>query len=40
VTINTILRRLPHLRLAIEPSQLEWQPQIVSRALKALPVAF
>jgi hypothetical protein len=40
VTINTILRRLPNLRLDIEPSQLEWQPQIVSRALKALPVAF
>jgi cytochrome P450 len=40
VTINTILRRLPNLRLDVDPSQLEWQPQIVSRALKALPVAF
>jgi cytochrome P450 len=40
VTINTILQRLPNLRLDTNPSQLEWQPQIVSRALKALPVAF
>ena len=40
VTINTILQRLPNLRLDVDPSQLEWQPQIVSRALKALPVAF
>ena len=40
VTINTILRRLPNLRLDIDPSKLEWQPQIVSRALKALPVVF
>ncbi len=40
VTINTMLRRLPNLQLDVDPSQLEWQPQIVSRALKALPVAF
>ncbi len=40
VTINTILRRLPNLRLDVDLGQLEWQPQIVSRALKALPVAF
>ena len=40
VTINTILRRLPNLRLDIDPSKLAWHPQIVSRALKTLPVAF
>ncbi|MGE0683102.1 MAG: cytochrome P450, partial [Candidatus Binatia bacterium] len=40
ITINTILRRLPNLRLDTDPSKLEWQPQIVSRALKALPVTF
>jgi cytochrome P450 len=38
ITINTILQRLPKLRLAADT--LEWHPTIVSRALKALPVAF
>ena len=38
ITITTILRRLPKLRLTADA--LEWHPTIVSRALKALPVAF
>ncbi|MBM4254751.1 MAG: cytochrome P450 [Deltaproteobacteria bacterium] len=38
ITVNTILRRLPKLRLATDT--LEWHPTIVSRALKTLPVAF
>ena len=38
ITITTILRRLPKLRLTADT--LEWHPTIVSRALKALPVAF
>lgn len=38
IAINTLLRRLPGLRLQTE--QLEWHPTIVSRALKALPVVF
>jgi len=38
ITINTILQRLPKLRLTADA--LEWHPTIVSRALKALPVAF
>ena len=38
IAINTVLHRLPGLRLQTE--DLEWHPTIVSRALKALPVAF
>jgi cytochrome P450 len=38
ITINTILQRLPKLRLTADT--LEWHPTIVSRALKTLPVAF
>ncbi|MGE0825070.1 MAG: cytochrome P450 [Candidatus Binatia bacterium] len=36
ITLSSLFRRFPHLRLTSE--QLEWHPTIVSRALKALPV--
>ncbi len=38
IAINTILRRLPNVRLATE--RLEWHPSITLRGLKSLPVAF
>lgn len=38
IAINTILRRLPDLRL--ESDQLEWHPDPTARALKSLPVVF
>jgi cytochrome P450 len=38
VAINQILKRFPDIRLA--KKDLEWQPIIISRALKSLPVVF
>jgi pimeloyl-[acyl-carrier protein] synthase len=38
VTINTLLRRMPNLRLTGEP--LEWRETVTLRGLKALPVTF
>lgn len=41
VAFNTLLRRLPGLRLAVEPEQLEWVfDNSVSRGLAALPVRY
>lgn len=38
IALNTVLRRLPHLRL--ETEALEWQESPTFRGVKALPVAF
>jgi hypothetical protein len=38
IVINTILRRLPKLRL--ENEKLEWRRNFTLRGLKALPVVF
>jgi cytochrome P450 PksS len=40
IAINTLLRRLPGLRLAVRPDALPWRPGLVLHGLKALPVAF
>jgi cytochrome P450 len=40
IAINTLLRRMPDLRLAAPPSALRWRPGLVLRGLKALPLAF
>jgi cytochrome P450 PksS len=38
IAINTLLRRLPDLRLAVVPSQLRWRPGLLLRGLEALPL--
>ena len=38
IAINTILRRLPDVRL--ESNELEWHPDPTARALRSLPVVF
>lgn len=40
IAINTLLRRLPDLRLAVAPGALAWRPGVMLRGLQALPVAF
>jgi cytochrome P450 len=40
IALNTALRRLPNLRLDVDPATLTWEPSIVFRGLTALPVAF
>ncbi|MDQ3285991.1 MAG: cytochrome P450, partial [Actinomycetota bacterium] len=38
IAINTLLRRMPNLRLAETPESLTWRPGMVLRGLKGLPV--
>ncbi|SIO85527.1 cytochrome P450 [Nocardiopsis sp. JB363] len=38
--IETLLTHLPDLHLAVPAGQLRWQPQVLIRALEALPVRF
>lgn len=40
IAFNTLLRRLPNLRLAADPAQLSWNLNPMLRGLKSLPVAF
>jgi cytochrome P450 len=40
IAINTLLRRMPDLRLAIAPEQLVWRPGMLIRGPVALPVAW
>jgi cytochrome P450 PksS len=40
IAINTLLRRLPDLRLRVAPAALRWRPGLLLRGLEALPVAF
>ena len=37
---QVLLERLPNLRLAVKPEALRWNPALVTRGLKALPVKF
>jgi len=40
IAINTLLRRIPDMRLAVAPGALRWRRGLVLRGLAALPVAF
>ena len=40
IAINTLLRRMPDLRLTVAPEQLVWRPGILIRGPVALPVAW
>ncbi len=40
IAFSTLLRRLPDIRLATDPEQLEWRPSVALRGLVALPVEF
>lgn len=40
IALNTLLRRLPGLRLSAEPARLEWRTQPLFHGLAALPVAW
>ena len=40
IAFNTLLRRLPDLRLAAPVESLRWRPSVMLRGLEALPVAF
>jgi len=40
IAINTLLRRMPDLRLKDSPEALRWRPSLVLRGLEALPVKF
>jgi cytochrome P450 PksS len=40
IALSTLFRRLPNLRLAASPEELEWRPGLVLRGMKHLPVTF
>jgi cytochrome P450 len=40
IAFMTLLRRLPNLRLAVPPQQVEWRPTVELRGPSALPVIF
>jgi len=40
IALETLFRRLPGLRLVVEPSELEWRPTPGFRRLETLPVAW
>ena len=40
IALETLFRRLPGLRLAVEPDELEWRPTPGFRRLETLPVAW
>ena len=40
IALETLFRRLPGLRLAVEPHELEWRPTPTFRRVAALPVAW
>jgi cytochrome P450 len=40
IAINTLLRRLPDLRLAVAPEELVWRPSFLLLGLSKLPVRF
>ncbi len=40
IAINTLLRRMPDLRLKVSPDSLRWRPGMILRGLATLPVAF
>lgn len=40
IAINTLLRRMPNLRLKVLPGSLRWRPSMILRGLDTLPVGF
>lgn len=40
IAINTLLRRMPDLRLKVSPDSLRWRPSMILRGLDALPIEF
>jgi cytochrome P450 len=40
IAISTLLKRLPDLRLNIDPQDLQWRPGLLILGLTSLPVAF
>ena len=40
IAINTLLERMPDLRLKGSPESLRWRPSLILRGLEALPVRF
>lgn len=40
IAINTLIQRMPDLRLSIPAEQVRWRSSFVLRGLEALPVAF
>jgi cytochrome P450 PksS len=40
IAINTLLRRVPDLRLTVAPDRLRWRRGLLLRGLESLPVAF
>ncbi len=40
IAVNTLLRRMPDLRLKGAPESLRWRPSMILRGLDALPVMF
>jgi len=40
IAINTLLRRMPNLRLKVSPENLRWRKGLVLRGLESLPVTF
>jgi cytochrome P450 len=40
IAIGTLLRRIPKLRLAVDPDTLTWRPNHLIRGLEKLPVSF
>ncbi len=40
VAIGTLLQRMPHLQLAVDPKELVWRPGALIMGLRALPVTF
>ena len=40
IAINTLLRRLPNLELAVPTSELRWKPVLLLHGMEALPVRF
>jgi cytochrome P450 PksS len=40
IAINTLLKRMPDLRLAVAPEDLRWRRGLLLRGLESLPVAF
>ncbi|SDL04263.1 cytochrome P450 family protein [Streptomyces indicus] len=40
IALATLLRRLPDLRLSVDPSELRWRGGLIMRGLRTLPVTF
>ncbi len=40
IAINTLIQRMPNLRMSVSPEQLHWRSSFILRGLEALPVSF